>query len=146
MFRLFAAVFLSVQVTQSPAVFGQDVNPRHHLSIKQVMQSVITPATNTLWETYEPESEEQWLELEQAAVTTVAAGTLTGLGGVAGTDMESVKEPEYQAFNRLMINAAIDALGAIAKRDVSAYQRAVDELYPPCEGCHLVYNPGVANQ
>jgi hypothetical protein len=146
MIRLLATGFFSVLAAHSSALYAQQPTAAHHLSIKQVMQSVITPATNTLWEIYEPESEEQWLQLEQAAIATIAAGTLTGLGGVGEQDMQSAQEPDYQSFNRLMIKAAQDALSAIEKRDVAAFQQAADALYPPCEGCHLVYNPGVANQ
>ena len=127
------------------AVLSQEKAVQHAVSIKQVMEAVITPATNTLWEIYQPETEEQWLQLEQAAITTIAAGTLTALGGSSELDMQSVKEPSYQVFNQMMVKAAKDALVAIEKRDVEAFLQAGDELYPPCEGCHLVYNPGVAD-
>jgi hypothetical protein len=116
------------------------------LSIKQVMESVITPATNTLWEIYEPTTDDDWQRLEQAAITTITAAVLTGQGGSGENDMKSVKEPAYQVFNQLVIKAASDALVAIQNRDVDAFLKASDELYPPCESCHLTYNPGVANQ
>jgi hypothetical protein len=60
-------------------------------------------------------------------------------------DSEWIKEPAWKAFNQVMINAGYDALQAIRARDHDALLAAGDVLYPPCEGCHLQFNPGVAN-
>jgi hypothetical protein len=43
-----------------------------------------------------------------------------------------------------MIEAGKDALKAIRARNSEALIAAGDVLYPPCEGCHLQFNPGVA--
>ncbi len=144
--RLIKVLFVAGLATQCSFLFAENNAEQNPLSIKQIMESVITPATNTLWEIYDPKTDEDWERLEQAALTTITAAILTGQGGSGEGDMMSVKEPGYQAFNQLMINAANDALAAIAKRDVDALQQAGDDLYPPCEACHLTYNPAVANQ
>jgi len=53
------------------------------------------------------------------------------------------RDPAWAAFNEAMIGAGRDALKAIRARD--ALTAADDVLYPPCEGCHLQFNPGVAD-
>jgi hypothetical protein len=45
-----------------------------------------------------------------------------------------------------MLAASEAALVAIRAKDHDALLKAGDELYPPCEGCHLVFNPAVVNQ
>jgi hypothetical protein len=44
-----------------------------------------------------------------------------------------------------MISAGQDALKAVRARDHDALLVASDVLYPPCEGCHTQFNPGVVN-
>ena len=116
------------------------------VTIKELMEKTITPATNTIWNAYEPpETEEQWLALEEAAVTLLAAANVNALGGTGPMDMEWVKQPAWRAYNQAMTDAGFDALAAIRARDHDALLAAGDVLYPPCEGCHLQFNPGVVN-
>ena len=117
------------------------------VSILELMEKTITPATNTLWAAYEPPaSDEQWLALEEAAVTLLAAANLVALGGTGPMDNEWAQAPAWKAFNQVMINAGTDALAAIRARDHDALLTAADVMYPPCEGCHIQFNPGVAGQ
>ncbi|NOX70321.1 MAG: hypothetical protein GXP15_14115 [Gammaproteobacteria bacterium] len=115
----------------------------HKVTVKEVMEAVITPATNTLWGAEDPQTDEAWKELESAAIATVTAGTYVARGGSGESDREWSSEEEWQAFNTAMIEAAMDALTAIRARDIDALYDANDVLYPPCEGCHIAFNPGV---
>ena len=116
------------------------------VTIKELMEKTITPATNALWNAFEPPaSEEQWAALEEAAVTLLVAANVTALGGTGPMDEEWAASPAWQAFNQVMIEAGNDALEAIRARDHEALLAAGDVLYPPCEGCHLQFNPGVVN-
>ena len=122
------------------------VDFRPFVSIKDLMEKTITPATNTLWGAYDPPAEEkQWVLLEEAAVTVLVAANVNALGGTGPQDNEWVEEPTWKAFNQIMISAAADALAAIRARDHDALLEAGNVLYPPCEGCHLQFNPGVIN-
>lgn len=115
------------------------------VSIRELMEKTITPATNTLWGAYEPPTEEaQWLALEEAAVTLLVAAQATALGGTGPQDNEWASQPTWKAFNQVMTTAGNDALTAIRARDHEALLAASNVLYPPCEGCHLQFNPGVA--
>jgi len=116
------------------------------VTIKELMEKTITPATNTLWGAYEPPSDDQWPLLEEAAVTLLVAANVNALGGTGPMDNEWVKAPAWQAFNQVMIAAGRDALAAIRARDHDALLAAGDVLYPPCEACHLQFNPAVIEQ
>jgi hypothetical protein len=59
-------------------------------------------------------------------------------------DAEWARQPAWQGFNQAMIAAGKAALEASRKQDAEALQAAGDLLLPPCEGCHLAFNPAVA--
>ena len=115
------------------------------VSILDLMEKTITPASNTLWGAYDaPADETAWQQLEEAAVTMIVATEVNALGGTGPSDDEWASSPAWQAFNSVMLTASQDALDAIRTRNHDALLAAGDVLYPPCEGCHLQFNPGVA--
>jgi hypothetical protein len=118
---------------------------RPTVTIKELMEKTITPATNTLWNAFEPPSDEQWTALEEAAVTLLVAANVTAIGGTGPSDNDWAKDPRWQAFDRVLIDAGRQALAAIRARDLTALQAAGDAIYTPCEGCHALFNPGVVN-
>jgi hypothetical protein len=113
------------------------------VTIREVMEMTITPATNTMWNVPERPTDEQWMALEQASITLLVAGDAIARGGAGQRDLEWAGSPVWAAFNEAMIKAGLDALKAIRARDSEALLAAGDVLYPPCEGCHLQFNPGV---
>jgi hypothetical protein len=143
---LVAAVALAVLPVsaQAPAAPVADGSPV--VTIKELMEKTITSATNTLWNVPEKPTEEEWAALEQAAVTLLAATNVTALGGTGPKDGEWVEQPAWRAFNQSMLSAGTMALAAIRARDGTALLAAGDVLYPPCEGCHLQFNPAVVGE
>lgn len=146
--RLALAFSAAVLLVGSSALAQQGGGQRSEftplVSIKALMEKTITPATNTIWGAYEPpENDAEWLALEEAAVTLLAAASVAGAGGTGDRDDEWAAEPGWRAYNQAMIAAGRNALEAIRARDHDALLEAADVLYPPCEGCHLQYNPGV---
>jgi hypothetical protein len=113
------------------------------VTIKELMEKTIAPATDTLWNVPESPTDEEWARLEEGAVTLLVATHVVGLGGTGPMDSDWVKQPAWRAFNRIMLDAGNASLAAIRARDVLALQKAGDVLYPPCEGCHAQFNPGV---
>ena len=141
---LLVAVALTARHTHAQSAAESAFEP--WVTIKELMEQTITPATNTIWNAYEPPSDDaQWQTLEEAAVTLLAAANITALGGTGPMDNDWVKEATWKAFNAVMISAGQDALAAIRARDHDALLTASDVLYPPCEGCHQQFNPGVVN-
>lgn len=116
------------------------------VSIMELMQQTITPATNQLWSAWEqPSTPAEWLLMEQAAVTLLAASSLTAAGGTGPMDATWATEPAWQGFNAAMVAAGNAALAASRNKDAAALLAAGDLLLPPCEGCHQQFNPAVVN-
>jgi cytochrome c556 len=117
------------------------------VSILELMQQTITPATNQLWSAYdEPSTPAEWQMMEDAAVTLLAASSLAAAGGTGPMDNDWVKNPVWQGFNQAMIAAGKAALEASRKHDADALIAAGDVLLPPCEGCHQQFNPAVTGE
>ena len=116
------------------------------VTVKEVMEKTITPATNTLWNVPESPTDEQWTALEEAAVTLLVAANSIAAGGAGPMDLKWAAAPEWQAFDRVMIEAGASALRAIRARNPEALISVGDVLYPPCEGCHMRFNPAVVEQ
>ncbi|MBT3425250.1 MAG: hypothetical protein HOL98_13445 [Gammaproteobacteria bacterium] len=123
-----------------------EANAHAALTIKEVMESIIVPASDTLWAADDPQTEEEWQILEDAAIRTIAARYLMDLGGTGPDDNRWVKDPSWQAFSNAFDKAARDSLDAARDKNIDRLLDAGYELYPPCEGCHLIFNPGVVNQ
>ncbi len=127
-----------VMLTAAPAW----TQPDPGLNIREVMLSVIAPMTNKLWAASDIRSDEQWLELEQAAMTVIAAGTVVAQGGPDGAYSEQAKNADWQEYTQQMMAAARRAVQAIQNHDEAALFTAGNEaLYPPCENCHAAYLP-----
>jgi hypothetical protein len=133
--------FLAVGHAQPPTAAAEE---RSLVTIKEVMELTITPATNTLWGAPDRPTDEEWAALEQASVTLLVAADVIARGGAGQHDVEWARNPAWVAFNAVMVEAGLDALKATRARDRDALAVAGDVLYPPCEGCHLQFNPGVA--
>lgn len=110
------------------------------LSVKEIMNGLITPATTTIWGAYQLETEAQWQEVSNAALTVIAAGNLLQFGGRAAGEAEVASEADWQAQNQQMIEAARLVIAAAENKDEEALSAAGnDALYPPCESCHQQY-------
>jgi len=139
-----AIALSSVTFAQAPA---SDAAPRPTMPIKQLMETTITDASNTIWGAYEPpKSDEQWAEIEKAALVLIDAAKVNAVGGTGPMDNEWAKQPAWKPFNDAMRKASEAALAAAKAKDHDALLEAGDVLYPPCEGCHMLFNPGVVNQ
>lgn len=110
------------------------------LTIKELMNAVITPMTSTIWGAYQLQTDAEWQEVENAALTVIAAGQVMALGGSAEEDKVAAQETEWQQYNNAMMSAARAVIAAVAARDEEAlFNAGNDQLYPPCESCHQRY-------
>ncbi|MGB0322129.1 MAG: hypothetical protein ACPGAF_07380 [Pseudohongiellaceae bacterium] len=118
--------------------FADELTPE--LSVKEIMNSILTPATNTIWGAYQLEIESQWQEVGHAATAVIGAANLLMLGGTGEDETEIAGEAEWQRFNQQLLAAARQVLVAVDERDENALsQVGNDALYPPCESCHQAY-------
>tara|TARA_B110000858_G_scaffold197892_1_gene261364 strand:- start:3989 stop:4423 length:435 start_codon:yes stop_codon:yes gene_type:complete len=110
------------------------------LSVKEVMNALITPATTTIWGAYQLQTEAEWQEVRNAALSVIAAGNLLLFGGAEEGESETAVEAGWKAHNQQMIAAARLVIVAADNKDEEALSAAGnDALYPPCESCHQQY-------
>ena len=125
----------------SGLTFSQNENSvEPFLTVKEIMNAMITPTTATIWGAYELESESEWQEVKNAAISVIGAGNLLSIGGSAQGEGLLAQEVEWQEFNRQMIEAAREVIAAVDRRDEEAlFTIGNDKLYPPCESCPQRY-------
>lgn len=135
---IFSALVL---VTLAAAGFGQAAADNQPLlTVKQIMNALVTPTTNTIWGAYQLQTDAEWQEVENAAFGVIAAGNLLIAGGAGDGEQQMAGEADWQQYNQQMIAAARQVLAAVAQRDEEALSAAGnDALYPPCESCHQQY-------
>ena len=98
------AIGLSARAQESEGN-GADFEPV--VSVMELMQQTITPATNQIWSAWEePSTPAEWRMMEEAAITLLAASSLSATGGTGPMDNDWVEQPAWQAFNSAMITAA----------------------------------------
>ena len=141
-----ATAILSLAAISSAQLASPASDGRPLVTIKEVMELTIAPATNGLWAVPERPTDEEWAALEQASITLLVAADFIARGGAGAHDEEWARNPAWAAFNRALVDAGLDALKAVRARDLAALTAAGDVLYPPCEGCHLQFNPGVVGE
>lgn len=139
---------LAAAATFPNAVLAQAGETSHPaVTTKQLMETTIADASNALWNAFDPPtSDEQWSALEKAALTLIDATKRNAVGGTGPMDKEWAAQPAWKPFNAAMLQASEAALQAVRTKNHEALLAAGDQLYAPCEGCHLQFNPGVANQ
>jgi cytochrome c556 len=114
--------------------------------IMELMVAVVAPMTDTLWGIEDPQSDAEWQVFIDAANTIIDAGRTMKVGGTGPNDNEWAADPAWQAFADQLIGAAEDARAAAENQDVEAMYTAGEVIYPPCEECHLQFNPGVTGE
>ncbi len=118
------------------------------LSLKQVMESVIDPAADEVWESVAiiitdkgenhkaPKTDEEWAKVRSGAATLVESGNLLMLQGRARDDKN------WNAAARRLSDAAMIALRATEKKDVAALFDSGATIFNACSACHTKYRVG----
>ena len=130
---LFSLLCLSVSLAQTD-------ERRSLLSVKEIMNGLITPTTTIIWGAYQLETDAQWQEVKNAALSVIAAGNLLQFGGAGEGEAAAAVEADWKTYNQQMIEAARLVMLAADNKDEEALSAAGnDALYPPCESCHQQY-------
>lgn len=140
-FFLVVACLLQVSCQHSTADDAEPPTPT--MSVNDIMVTVVTPATDTLWGIEDPQTDEDWQVFIDAADIVINAGKTIKVGGTGPMDNEWADDPEWDAFANRLIGAGADARKAAEDKDVEAMFTAGEVLYPPCEECHLQFHPGM---
>jgi hypothetical protein len=135
-----AAILLLLTIT---LLADEGVLPQPTMSVNDLMVTIVTPATNTLWGIEDPRTDADWQVFIDAANAVIEAGRTIKVGGTGPNDNDWASDPEWQAFAERLIGAGVDARAAAENKDVEAMYTAGEVLYPPCEECHIQFHPGV---
>ena len=118
------------------------------LSLKQVMEWVIDPAADVVWESVAiiitekgenakaPKTDEEWEKVRNAAATMVEGGNLLMMQGRARDDKK------WMASAKRMSDAAGIALKAAEKKDVPTLFDSGALIYNACSACHADFRVG----
>ena len=145
----FVAIMLTLTIIASAAEEespAATTPPEAENTIMAMMVETITPATDTLWGVDDPQTDEDWQLLDDAAVTVIETFEKVRRGGDGPNDNKWASEDKFLAYIDEEIAASEAARAAIAAKDLDALFSAGDALYTPCENCHIDYNPGVAEE
>lgn len=110
-------------------------------TVRQIMNSIVTPTTAIIWGAYELEAESEWMDVKNAALSLIDAGALLNADGLQGEERLIAQEDAWKEFNAQMISAAEKVIEAVeAKDEERLFSVGNDLLYPPCESCHQEYH------
>jgi len=132
-----------LQVGCQPGSAADTAAPVPTMSVNDLMVTVVTPATDTLWGIEDPQTDEDWQVFIDAADVVIRAAQTIKVGGTGPMDNVWAADPAWDAFADRLIGAGVDARTAAETRDIEAMFTAGEVLYPPCEECHLQFHPGM---
>ena len=133
-------VKLAVAIVILLGMVGASAQVEPELTVKEIMNAIITPTTATIWGAYELQTDTEWQEVRNAALGVIAAGNLLTFGGASEEFRQSAEQQAWQDHNEAMMSAARAVLEAVAAKDEDAlFAAGNDQLYPPCESCHQQY-------
>lgn len=135
---LFATTTSESQDTESAAIMSG--------TVMEAMVVTITPASDIIWGVEDPQTDEEWQVLDDAAVTLMETFEATRKGGGGPNDDAWASEAGFQVYIDQEMVALEQARAAIEARDLDGLFDAGGELYTPCEECHIDYNPAVSGE
>ena len=116
-------------------------------SVNDIMLTIITPATNTIWSIDDPQTDEEWQVLIDAAAQLIEASNRIKAGGAGPNDSTWAKDPEWQRYSDVLVESGEEIQAAARERDLDTLINVSnDKMYPPCEECHLMFHPGFQQQ
>ncbi len=112
-------------------------------SVRNLMLTIITPATNTIWGVEDPQTDEEWQVLIDAAAQVIDVSRQIKSGGSGPNDSTWAQDPAWQQFADVLIESGIEIQAAARARDLDTLMDVSNEkMYPPCEECHAQFLPG----
>ena len=117
---------------------------------KLLMDAVIEPAADRVWESVgwvitaegereiQPQNDEEWHEIRNAAITVAESGNLLMM-------VPRAKDSdEWMRIAQGMIDAGMKLAEAADRKDKMALFDVGGDLYAVCSNCHMKYSPEIA--
>ena len=132
----------SVSVTAAPpASVEAKALTRLPVSLNSVMVALVNQAADPLWVAAwsNPQTDEEWRELERRAVQLELAGGLLSVPGSGPLDETWVANEGWKRWADQLRIAGATAVGAVKARDLDKISSVGDQIVEICEGCHLEF-------
>ena len=123
---------IAIALRLAGVVSSQETEPPPEATITELMQAMVIPASNKLFDVPRnvPQDDSGWDEVRNSAVLLAESGTLLMRDGRAeDSDV-------WAATSRALAEAGEAALKAARARDVEAIGEAGNLLIDACERCH----------
>ena len=113
-----------------------------------LMEAFIDPAADVIWgsvgtiitaageEHIRPKTEEEWMQVRNAAVAVTEAGNLLMM-------VPRAKDAEWNRISQAMIDTGAAAIKAAEAKDPDAVFDTGAEIYAVCTNCHAKYDPTI---
>ena len=123
---------LSASLLLARVAMTQQAEPRPVASVAQIMQAMVVPSSNSLFDVarHAPESDEQWAAVRNSAVLLAESGNLLLMG------RRSKDTDVWRETSLALAGAGAAALRAAEARDAAAVIEAGDAMVDACEVCH----------
>ena len=110
----------------------QQAEPRPVASVAQIMQAMVVPSSNSLFDVarHAPESDEQWAAVRNSAVLLAESGNLLLMG------KRSKDTAVWRETSLALVDAGAAALRAAEAKDAAAVIEAGNLMVDACETCH----------
>ncbi len=114
-------------------------------SVRMLMANMLDPAADLLWDAvgtvvdengedyWEPETEEDWLQVRLGAVALAESANLLIMDGRARD------EDQWVELSQAMADAAMEAFAAAEAEDPQLVFDLGETVYQTCNNCHSVY-------
>ena len=116
-------------------------------SMSEVMDGLVDDAAHRIWDLAKagmaPESDQEWKEVQHAAIQLIAAGSYITYGGTGRMDANWVEQTSWRNYAKDMQDEATSALDAAIREDLNGVLSAGDEMVVTCQACHSEYKPGL---
>jgi hypothetical protein len=111
------------------------------VSLNEIMVYVVDPHSNELWDAamVAPRNDQEWAQLQRAAVAIAGAGSLTRLSGNGPNDQQWIAQADWAKYSQDVADAGLAALQAVRAKDTAALAKAGDQLVLTCINCHREY-------
>ena len=91
-------------------------------SVNDVMVTIVTPATNTIWSIEDPQTDEEWQIFIEAAAQLIDAATQIRAGGSGPNDSSWAEDPAWQRYTDVLIESQGKESGDAGGKNAKGYE------------------------
>lgn len=123
-----------------PVAAGETALP---VSLSEIKVALVNKVADPYWPAIwnNPQSEQDWRELEHLAFQVEVGGALLKLPGSGAMDRSWVASADWQQLAEQLSQDGARAVNAVRSRNRGLMDRAGTQLLDTCEACHQAFNP-----